>query len=182
MKKVFAVGVVALLAGALAFAQDPGTKPHQKQPSKKVKHDPKAPNNEKIGTTGNKVKLNPQPEPPGVQNTKIANPGNKVSINPQPLPPRTTKTSAGDKVSLNPQPLPPKTRTTSASDKVSLNPQPLPPKVGKSSVSDKVSLNPQPLPPGGKSSGPKGTTTIQKRIPTNPAPKKKADAGSGSPK
>ena len=118
MKKALAVAIVTLLASSLAFAQASGGSTSTAS---------------KAGQTGKKtsIKLNPQPEPPGVQkSSRNTSPGSKAAINPQPLPPRSTKASPGSKVALNPQPLPPGAKKTSTSpgSKVSLNPQPLPPR------------------------------------------------------
>ena len=99
MKKALAVAIVTLLASSLAFAQASGGSTSAAS---------------KAGQTGKKtsIKLNPQPEPPGVQkSSRNTSPGSKAAINPQPLPPRSTKASPGSKVSLNPQPLPPRTQT-----------------------------------------------------------------------
>jgi hypothetical protein len=160
MKKTLAIGMVTLLAGALAFAQDTEDKKAQKKaPAQKAKqHEAQAPNNEK-GLVKGKVRLNPQPEPPGVTQSGKVSPGSKVSINPQPLPPDPQpgdkgKTSPGSKVSINPQPLPP---------------DPQPSEKNKTSVGDKVSLNPQPLPPKTKT-GSSANAAAKTKSTKQPAP------------
>ena len=121
MKKLFAVGVIAVMTSVSASAQVAETK---------------APAKKKIVRVPAKVQGG------------SASAESKVALNPQPLPPKQKvgSASAESKVALNPQPLPPKQQvgSTSKASKVSLNPQPLPPKqkVGATSAESKVSSEP----------------------------------------
>lgn len=85
------------LLGAAALSVSLGAE--DKKPAEKAKQ---------VLKPGEKVGINPQPEPPG-DRKKLVQPGETKALKPQPEPPaKQKKLKPGEEKMLNPQPEPPK--------------------------------------------------------------------------